>query len=202
MAAPAREEGSAGPATGPEAELVELVDRCRRGDVEAFERLYRCCSGSVYGLCLRLCGDAQEAEARTQDAFVRAWQKLASYDGRGSFRGWLRRLTVHVVYDQRRRQKRRRRLVEPFPEALAEDADPEAILGARTDAPRHLEAIDLERAVAHLPEGARMVFVLHDVEGYRHQDIAAMLSITTGTSKAQLHRARRLLRVMLGHEAR
>jgi len=201
MLEPIREEGRGESSASDEAEILALVARSRQGDAEAFEQLYRRCVGTIHALCLRLCADPVAAETLTQDVFVRAWQKLGSYDGRGSFRGWLRRLAVHVVYDDRRDRQRRRRLVEPFPSSLAEEADPEAMLGGRTAARAHHEIIDLERAVARLPEGARTVFVLHDVEGYKHHEIAAMFGTTTGTSKAQLHRARRLLRVMLKQSA-
>jgi RNA polymerase sigma-70 factor (ECF subfamily) len=202
MAVPAPAEHETGAAGGGERdELDEVVARCQKGDTRAFEVVYRLCSGSVHALCLRLCADAGEAEQLTQDVFVRAWQKLGSYEGRGSFRGWLRRLAVHVFYDHRRARKRRRRVVEPIPAQLAEDADPEARLGGWTAARPHSTAIDLERAIAALPEGARTVFVLHDVEGYRHREIADMLGVEVGTSKGQLHRARRLLRVLLDREA-
>ncbi|MFO7652544.1 MAG: RNA polymerase sigma factor [Candidatus Krumholzibacteriia bacterium] len=200
MLAPSRETGASDQAARAEPDLLPLVRRSQQGDDSAFEELYRACVGMVHGLSLRLCGDPVEAEIRTQDVFVRAWERLGTYDARGSFRGWLRRLAIHVVYDQRRAVRRRRGLVEPFPAHVAEDADPAAALGARVATETPLEAIDLERAVARLPEGARMVFVLHDVEGYKHREIGTLLGVDPGTSKAQLHRARRLLRVMLARE--
>ena len=129
--------------------------------------------------------------------------------------GWLRRIAVNVVYDRKRAQSRRHRLIAPFPSLAANGTrsggtnDPGRTddehggfeAPARTSAPDACTArIDLERAVAGLPAGARTVFVLHDVEGYRHREIAKMLGTSVGTSKAQLHRARRLLRMMLGEE--
>jgi RNA polymerase sigma-70 factor (ECF subfamily) len=198
MEAPALEMGAGGCTTADEGGLRDLVRRSQAGDRDAFEALYRRCVGAVYALCLRLCRDTAAAEERTQDVFVRAWQRLDSYDGRGSFRGWLRRLAVRTVYDQWRASRRRRRVVELFPEHLSDTAEPEAELGRSSVALPHLDVIDLERAIARLPDGARAVFVLHDVEGYRHTDIAALLAISVGTSKGQLHRARRLLRALLG----
>ena len=195
-------------AVQPTADRI-LVDRCLAGDSGAFEELYRSHSDLVYGLCLRLCADPQEAATATQDTFVRAWSKLASYAGRGALGGWLRRMAVNVVYDRKRAQSRRLRLIAPFPSLAANgtraggtDDEPGSFEEpAQTSSPDACtERIDLERAVAGLPAGARTVFVLHDVEGYRHREIAKMLGTSVGTSKAQLHRARRLLRMMLGEE--
>jgi RNA polymerase sigma-70 factor (ECF subfamily) len=179
------------PAPFPEA---ELVSRARRGDRSAFERLYRRHVGSVYAICLRLCRDVEEAETLTQDAFVRAWLKLRGFEGRGAFGGWLRRIAVRLVVEERRRGARRAKLFAP-PSPRREDG---ALPGGGP--PPHEDAIDLERAIAALPAGAREVFVLHDVNGYRHEEIAAMLGIAVGTAKSQLHRARRLLRDALGED--
>jgi len=146
---------------------TDLIHRAQQGDRTAFEALYRAHSGRVYALCLRLTADRALAEERTQDAFVRAWERLATFRGESAFSSWLYRLTVNEVLLERR-----------------------AIGGAGI-------ALDLERAVAALPPGAREVFVLHDVEGYRHEEIAQLTGIAVGTSKAQLFRARRLLREAL-----
>jgi RNA polymerase sigma-70 factor (ECF subfamily) len=167
----------------------ELVRLAQRGDHGAFERLYRQHVGRVYALCLRLAGDATAARALTQDAFVRAWERLASFRGDSEFSSWLHRLTVNVVLaDQRAAARRERR--------VATEADaPEYELGAAAGwAP---ERLDLEQAIAALPPGARAVFVLYDIEGYTHQEIGKLVGIAPGTSKAQLHRARRLLREAL-----
>jgi RNA polymerase sigma-70 factor (ECF subfamily) len=167
----------------------ELVRLAQRGDHGAFERLYRQHVGRVYALCLRLAGDATAARALTQDAFVRAWERLAGFRGDSEFSSWLHRLTVNVVLaDQRAAARRERR--------VATEADaPEYELGAAAGwAP---ERLDLEQAIAALPPGARAVFVLYDIEGYTHQEIGKLVGIAPGTSKAQLHRARRLLREAL-----
>ena len=166
-----------------------LVDRAARGDIEAFEKLYQANSGRVYVLCLRMTGDPALAEELAQEAFVRAWQKLDSFRGASAFSTWMHRVTVNVVLGHRRSTARRESQLqvvgEDFPgHAAAREAWP-------------AEAIDLERAVASLPDGARTVFVLHDVEGYRHREISDLMGIAVGTSKAQLHRARKMLRKAL-----
>ena len=159
------------------------------GDRNAFERLYRANVNRVYAVCVRMCGDRPRAEELAQDAFVRAWEKLPQFRGDSAFSTWLHRLTVNVVLEAQRSEKRRRARVETE-DAL--EADPPL---ARREF--HLEKMDLTVAIAALPPGARAVFALHDVEGYKHEEIAEMLSITSGGSKAQLHRARRLLREAL-----
>lgn len=161
-----------------------------RGDRQAFERLYRDNVNRVYAICVRMCGDRARAEELTQDAFVRAWERLPQFRGEAAFSTWLHRLTVNVVLEARRGDRRRHSRVVEDAEAT-QDAPPLAPLSS--DA----ERMDLARAIAALPPGARTVFALHDVEGYKHEEIAAMLEITAGGSKAQLHRARRLLREAL-----
>ena len=172
---------------GPDVQGSDLVRRAQGGDRSAFRRLYEDHVGRVYALCLRLTGDQEDAMERTQDVFVRAWEKLGSYRGEAAFSTWLHRLAVNVVLADRRSASRRERRV-----------DAAAALGPSvTPAPRSGLAVDLERAIAALPPGARAVFVLYDVEGYRHEEIAEMTGIAAGTSKAQLHRARKLLREAL-----
>ena len=169
---------------------TDLIRRAQQGDRAAFETLYRAHAGRVYALCLRHTSDAAQAEERTQDAFVRAWERLATYRGESAFSSWLYRLTVNEVLLGRRAERRREQRV------LTTD-DPAALERPRGADPASGRALDLERAVAALPPGAREVFVLHDVEGYRHEEIAALAGIAVGTSKAQLFRARRLLREAL-----
>jgi len=177
---------------------TDLIHRAQRGDQVAFEALYREHVGRVYALCLRLTSDAAQADELTQDAFVRAWERLASFRGESAFGSWLYRLTVNVVFLHFRAARRRslRVFTTDDPGALerpeeAESGGPGAGRGAGAG------ALDLERAVAGLPPGARQVFVLHDVEGYRHEEIARLTGVAVGTSKAQLFRARRLLREAL-----
>ncbi len=184
-----------------------LIGRAQQGDVQAFEGLYRLHVGWIYGLCLRLVGDAVQAESLTQDVFVRAWEKLGSYAGRGVFAGWLRRLAVNVVMEDRRAAARRARWMMPLPDTMETGWNMRggAVTGTgkiagsdMTVAPAATEdAIDLDRAIMNLPIGARLTFVLHDVMGYPHKEIAEMTGSAVGTVKAQLHRARRLLRQAL-----
>jgi RNA polymerase sigma-70 factor (ECF subfamily) len=161
-----------------------------RASIASFESIYREHVGRVHALCLRLTADRARAEQLTQDVFVRAWERLSQFRGESSMATWLRHVCVTVVLDERRaRTRRESRLVPSSDEELEE-----AGRFMRSDE----EGLDLERAVAGLPDGARTVFVLHDVEGYRHDEIARLSGIAEGTSKAQLHRARRLLREVLG----
>ena len=143
----------------------------------------------MYALCLRLTGDAGAAEERTQDVFVRAWDKLRSFRGESAFSSWLHRLAVNVVMNERRTTFRREQRVTPM-------ATPEVLERGKGEPTVGL-SIDLERAIAALPEGAREVFVLYDIEGYSHGEIAELTGIAEGTSKAQLFRARHLLREKL-----
>jgi len=169
--------------------MLETVQRAQAGDQAAFRVLYEQHVGRVYALCLRLAGDRHQAEEHVQDVFVRAWERLGSFRGESAFSTWLHRLTVNEVLQSRRATGRRTARVE-----LHEDGGMAMDRGTTPTAPTP----ELSRAIAALPEGARTVFVLHDVEGYRHDEIAEMTGIAEGTSKAQLHRARRLLREALG----
>ena len=169
----------------------ELVRRAQAGDQAAFRDLYHQLAGRVYALCLRLTGDAGAAEERTQDVFVRAWDKLRSFRGESAFTSWLHRLAVNVVMNEQRTRSRREQRVTPV-------ADPETLeRGPRGGEGSAGLNIDLERAIATLPERAREVFVLYDIEGYSHAEIAHLTGIAEGTSKAQLFRARHLLREKL-----
>jgi RNA polymerase sigma-70 factor (ECF subfamily) len=171
---------------------AELVRRAQAGDRVAFEQLYRDNFGRVYALCFRMSGTADLAEELAQDVFVRAWQKLGSFRGESAFSSWLHPLTVNVALSERRARRRRvARVMATEDVTEFERPDPPK----RSDGPE--AGFDLERALATLPPGARAVFVLHDVEGYKHEEIARLTGVATGTSKAQLHRARRLLREVL-----
>lgn len=165
-----------------------LVRRAADGDAGAFEQLYRGHVGRVHGAILRLVGmDRARAEELTQEAFVRAWQKLASFRHEAAFSTWLHRLGVNVaLMDLRARRE--------------EDATDDALLEVYAGGEVAFcagERADLERAVARLPPRARAVLVLHDVEGWKHEEIAVAMRMATGSSKAHLHRARGLLRRIL-----
>jgi len=174
-----------------ESEDLTLVRQAAAGDSRAFEQLYRTHVDRIYGLCCRLChGDTARAEQSTQDAFVRAWEKLGSFRGESRFGTWLHRLTVNVVLGEHRLLKR----WVTFEDGVGteDESSTDAVIPSQ-----HEDAglkMDLERAMSRLPKGARTVLVLHDIEGYQHEEIASLTGIAVGTSKAQLHRARRLMR--------
>ena len=178
---------------------ADLIARARAGDVDAFESVYRREVGRVYALCLRMTADAGRARELTQSVFIRAWDRLGSFRGDSQLSSWLHRIAVNEVLIEARTDRRRRARV-----VLAEDevTGSDQGSGARSDAPEYsgftrpvdTEArIDLERAIAALPPGARTVFVLHDIHGYRHEEISRMTGSAEGTLRAQLHRARKLL---------
>ena len=160
------------------------------GDRPAFERLYRTHANRVYSLCARMSGSRTKGEELTQDVFVRTWEKLPQFRGESAFSTWLHRLAVNVVLNARK--------VDGKHNARMDDggADIEG-LDQSAAAPLHAERMDLDEAIGSLPPGARRIFVLHDVEGYKHEEIAEIFGITAGGSKAQLHRARLLLREAL-----
>lgn len=160
------------------------------GDRQAFERLYRTHVNRVFAVCARMVNDRTYAEELTQDVFVRAWDKLSLFRGEAAFGTWLHRLAVNVVLNARKTEGRRRVRFEAEGEEI--ETVPQS---AAVSAPG--ASIDLDAAIRLLPPGARRVFILHDVEGYKHEEIADMLGITAGGSKAQLHRARHLLRETL-----
>lgn len=175
------------------------VERAQRGDVEAFERLYRLHVGRIHALCLRMCGDRQEAEEMTQTVFIRAWEKILRFDGRSRFGSWLHRLAVNAVLSAWRSRGRRRQRLVPLEAVEPGGTDPGQGAASWSVLPTAgADAIDLERAIRRLPTGARTVFVLHDIEGYLHREIGELTGMAVGTCKAQLHRARRLLRKSLG----
>lgn len=167
------------------------VAAAREGDAQAFEQLYRKYSGRLYALCWRLSGgDASVAEDILQDAFVRAWNKLDLFRGDSSFGTWMHRLTANVALSDRRIRLRRVTREQPMDPGVERTA-----MGA-ADVDQGLRN-DLEQAISVLPERARTVLVLFDVEGYRHEEIAEITGMAVGSSKAQLHRARKLVRKAL-----
>ncbi len=171
---------------GPDTIPADAADvaLAQSGDAQAFERLYRAQVAKIHGLARRMVGPA-EADELTQDVFVRGWQKLHTFRGEAAFGTWLHRLAVNVMLAHRGALGARRRYLD-------DEADPVEV-GKAQPAPLEL-TMDFETAIGRLPPGARQIFVLHDVEGYKHEEIAGMLGIAAGTSKAQLHRARMALR--------
>lgn len=168
----------------------ELVHRAQHGDIRAFDRLYLEHVDRVYATCLRISADPVRARELTQDVFVRAWEKLGSFRGESLFSSWLHRLAVNVIIeDQRARTRATRRIEVPL--------EAHHMSGCAAPAGEPGLGIDLDRAVAKLPEGARTVLVLHAIEGYRYEEIAEMTGVALGTVKAQIHRARKLLKEAL-----
>lgn len=189
-------ESLADATVSPEAEDDRaLVAAAAAGGVAAFEALYRRHASRVYGVIARLVGyHGARAEDLTQEAFVRAWQALPNFRFESAFGTWLHRLAVNTALMELRGRRSR-----PL-----EDSDEDAFDGiGSADSAGHVTALsmDLERAVASLPPRARAVLVLYDVEGWKHEEIAVELGMAVGSSKAQLHRARSLLRTRLGEQA-
>jgi len=179
-----------------------LVRLASAGDEPAFERLYRTHSGRVFALCLRMSGSRQHATELTQDVFVHVWQRLGTWRGESALASWIYRLTVNLVLSNVRGEQRRQKHEMNEEEQAESREHPPAYrghpaensaVGAHVRPASVGDAIDLERAIAALPTGARTVFVLHDVEGYQHGEIAKMTGTAEGTCRAQLHRARKLL---------
>jgi len=174
-----------------------LVQRARAGDVRAFERLYRDHVGGVYGLCLRMTRDPSAAEDCAQEAFFNAWRALERFETRSSFGTWLHRIAVNVVLN-RRRKRAAQVEVQPLPADAGEEPG-EMPEEWTLDTP--VEVHEIEAAVGGLPEGARDALVLCGIYGYSHGEASEMLGIAEGTCKAQLHRARALLRARLEPES-
>jgi RNA polymerase sigma-70 factor (ECF subfamily) len=178
---------SADPQTVPAGVDVGDARLAAAGDARAFERLYRGHVGRVHALARRMAG-AEDAPELTQEVFVRAWEKLGTFRGESAFGTWLHRLAVNLILSRRAARTLRRSRFEEGEDVF--DVLPSRAAG--TD-----QRMDFETAIGTLPAGARQIFVLHDVEGYKHHEIAALLRIASGTSKAQLHRARMMLRQAL-----
>ena len=164
-------------------EQAALIARAQGGDTRAFEMLYREHVDRVYGLCLRMTGNVSEAEDCAQEAFIQAWNKLAKFRGESAFGTWMHRIAVNTVLGRIRKSKREQDRIQVVAETTT---SPVSIAD-------NGELRDLSDAIDRLPEGARHVFVLNAVYGYSHEESSDMLGIAVGTSKAQLHRARRLL---------
>lgn len=167
----------------------DLIRRAQARDMRAFEQLYRTHLRRVYAVCLRLAADVPYAEELTQRAFVTVWEKLPLFRGESAFTTWLHRVAVNTALADFRATRRR--------EARVFGTEDPAVLETPTTSPPAGIRLDLDQAIAALPPQARTVFVLHDVEGWQHHEIADQLGLATGTTKAQLHRARKLLQEAL-----
>ena len=172
---------------------LELAARCRAGDADAFEELYRQHARRLFSLVLRMIGSADDAEDLLQEVFLQAHRKLAGFRGESTLGTWLYRLTMNHCLDHLRgRQSKMNRATDSIDEENA--AEPAAHAPA---VPSAISRMDLERAIETLPEGCKTAFLLHDVEGFEHREIAEILGVSEGTSKSQVHKARMKLRVIL-----
>jgi RNA polymerase sigma-70 factor (ECF subfamily) len=177
---------------------AEIIRRAQRGDPEAFERLYQLHKSRVYSLCLRMLGNPAEAEDMAQEAFLQLFRKISTFRGESQFSTWLHRLAVNVVLMHLRRKTLPQTSLEETVDPDEAGEGPKRELGAAD--PLLLGAVDrvtLDDAITRLPDGYRRVFVLHDVEGYEHNEIAELLGCSVGNSKSQLHKARLRLRQLL-----
>ena len=180
-------------ASSPRQAELALVERCRNGELGAFEELYNAHAGRLYSLAYRMLGNPTDAEDQLQEIFLTAHRKLGSFRGESALGTWLYRLAVNLCLDYLR--SRTGRAVQ-LTDALEDDPvtpDP----GGRGLAERTVTKMDLERALAQLPIGCRTAFVLHDVEGLEHREVAEVMGIAEGTSKSQVHKARLRLRALL-----
>jgi RNA polymerase sigma-70 factor (ECF subfamily) len=176
------------------ADDLALVERCRRGDLSAFEEIYRAHSGRLYSVACRMVGNQTDAEDLLQEIFMTAHRKLDSFRGESALGTWLYRLATNLCLDHLRSRAAR---TNQLTDAL-DDEHGLSDVGSRGLADRTLARMDLERALAQLPDGCRAAFVLHDVEGLEHREVAEALGIAEGTSKSQVHKARLRLRGLLG----
>jgi RNA polymerase sigma-70 factor (ECF subfamily) len=170
-----------------------LAQAAAAGDMQAFDELYQRHSRRVYSLCLRMTGNVSEAEDLTQEVFIQLFRKIGSFRGESAFTTWLHRLTVNQVLMHFR--KRSVKL-----EQTTDEGDTPVQIVRGTENPNAMPVVDriaLDKAIKQLPPGYRTVFILHDIEGHEHEEIARMLGCSVGTSKSQLHKARMKLRVLL-----
>jgi RNA polymerase sigma-70 factor (ECF subfamily) len=181
-------------APGGRAAEMALVERCRRGDVTAFEELYRAHSPRLYSLACRMLGNVTDAEDLLQDIFLAAHRKLDSFRGDSALGTWLYRLAANQCLDFLRSRAAK---ANQLTDALDDERGVPEVAG-RGLADRTVTKMDVERALAQLPQGCRAAFVLHDVEGLEHREVAEVLGIAEGTSKSQVHKARLRLRALLG----
>jgi RNA polymerase sigma-70 factor (ECF subfamily) len=182
----------------PEADAIRLA---QQGDAAAFERLYRLHNRRVYSLCLRMMGNTAEAEDLTQEAFLQLFRKIATFRGESAFSTWLHRLAVNVVLMKLRKKSGTETSLEEITEPDEESGGPRRDFGGPDlRLSGSIDRVNLQRAVEQLPPGYKSVFVLHDVQGYEHNEIAEIMDCSIGNSKSQLHKARMRLRELL-HEA-
>ena len=188
--------------TGGELPEAVAIARAQRGDQQAFERLYHLHKARVYSLCLRMLGNPAEAEDMAQEAFLQLFRKVQTFRGESAFSTWLHRLTVNVVLMHLRKKGLPVISLEEATESDDEEAPPREFGAEDLLLAGSLDRVVLERVIEKLPTGYRLIFTLHDIEGYEHNEIAEMLDCSVGNSKSQLHKARLRLRDLLGAEQR
>lgn len=189
----------------PSAELSEreIIALAARGNAEAFEFLYRGHSARVFGICLRMTGNSEEAEDVTQEVFIQVFRKAGTFRGEASFSTWLHRLTVNAVLMRLRKKRRPQIPIHEAGQGDEYDPCPATMPGTEDLRLKGLfDRVNLEKAVAELPAGYRRIFILHDMEGYEHNEIAALLRCSIGNSKSQLFKARQKLRWLLRHHVK
>lgn len=176
----------------------DLAQASARGDMKAFEMLYERHHRRVYSLCLRMVANSTEAEDLAQEVFIQLFRKVGSFRGESAFTTWLHRLTVnHVLMHFRKKGVKYEKTTEE-----GEIGEIQDILQSVSERPRFVDRIALDKAIAELPPGYRTVFVLHDVEGFEHEEVAGLLGVSVGTSKSQLHKARMRLRELLNKKSK
>jgi RNA polymerase sigma-70 factor (ECF subfamily) len=176
----------------------EAIRLAQKGETAAFENLYQAHSRRVYALCLRMVGNPAEAEDLTQEAFLQMYRKIQTFRGESSFSTWLHRVTVNIVLMKLRRKRHTEVSLEESTERDEESLMPRSEFGA-TDLrlSGSIDRINLQRAIDQLPPGFKTIFLLHDVQGYKHNEIGEILGCSAGNSKSQLHKARLRLRALL-----
>lgn len=169
---------------------MALINAVQQGDKNAYHKLYQTYIGQVYALCFRLTGDRGLAEDASQEVFIQLWRKIGNFNGESKFSTWLHTVTSNITITYLRKQR-------GWLKRMFNIEDSEA---AHFEADESTDLSELEGYISRLPERARIVFVLHAIEGYRHEDIANMMDMAVGSSKAQFHRAKQLLKEWMGYE--
>jgi len=161
----------------------ELIAKCKSGNADAFKSLYEKYSGRVYAFTLRMCGNNDTANDLTQEVFIKVWEGIGSFKGDSAFYSWLHRICINAFLMKLRTDKN-------YEKKIAESANNALMLAYTNDD----FSLDMEKALQKLPSQAKLIFILHEIEGYKHKEISQMLNIEEGTSKAHLHKARKILR--------
>ncbi len=179
------------------AEEQRIIKLAQKGDGAAFETLYHMHKKRVYSLCLRMTSSTAEAEDLSQEAFMQLYRKISTFRGESAFTTWLHRLTVNVVLMHLRKKVPDQLSIDEPIEGAEETAPPRDLEDRDLRLAGSVDRVNLERAIANLPAGYRTIFILHDIEGYEHNEIAKILGCSIGNSKSQLHKARMRLRELV-----